>query len=565
MKFSEYPYVRPNIGEIKKTIESLVSMLEDPKIDTKEIIKSIEKSNIVNDKIQSQFSLASIRHTINVQDEFYEKEDEFINENGPIIAEIGNKLVKALLVSPHRKKLEKHFGELLFLMSEVQEKTFIPEIVPLLQKENEISSKYGKLRGSAEIQFQGKVYNLSQMIKFTRDSDRQVRKSASEAVSKFYQDHEAEFDDIYDKLVEIRTEIAKKLGHENFIQLGYDRMGRLDFNAKDVEGYRKQIREVFLPFVNELFAKQQKRIGYKDFYYYDVPYLFKSGNATPKGTTQELVYKARDMYHKMSKETGEFFDFMIEHELLDLDSKPGKVPGGYCTYLPEWQSPFIFSNFNGTTGDIDVLTHEAGHAFMAYTVGTSVIPEYRWPTYEACEIHSMSMEFFAWPYMASFFPSEDDKYRYGHLEEAIKFLPYGALVDHFQTEVYTHPELSKEERKKLWRDLEKIYKPTQNYDDNSFLDKGTFWYRQGHIFESPFYYIDYTLAQVCAFQFLIKDQANHKDAWQTYVKLCKLGGSKTFLNLLKEVGLDNPFIDGTLAKIVPELKKILSSIDDSKF
>jgi M3 family oligoendopeptidase len=275
------------------------------------------------------------------------------------------------------------------------------------------------------------------------------------------------------------------------------------------------------------------------------------------------VEQARKMYSELSMETKEFFEFMIEHELLDLEAKEGKAGGGFCTYISDYKSPFIFSNFNGTSGDVDVLTNEAGHAFQVYSSRDFEIPEYMFPTLEACEIHSMSMEFFAWPWMELFFKDDADKYRYHHLAGTITFIPYGVLVDHFQTEVYENPDITLDERKALWRKLEKMYLPHKVYE-NEFLEKGTFWFRQSHIFSTAFYYIDYTLAQVCAQQYWVRNNINHEEAWESYYNLCKQGGSKSFLELVEYAGLDNPFVDGTVKRVAKHLVEYLENFDQSK-
>ncbi|PKK86903.1 MAG: M3 family oligoendopeptidase, partial [Tenericutes bacterium HGW-Tenericutes-8] len=289
---------------------------------------------------------------------------------------------------------------------------------------------------------------------------------------------------------------------------------------------------------------------------------FLSGNPTPKGDLAWQVDQATTMYQELSKETHEFFSFMKDQELLELDSKKGKAGGGYCTIIADYKAPFIFANFNGTSHDVDVLTHEAGHAFQVYQSRNFINPLQRFPGYEACEIHSMSMEFFAWPWMPLFFKEDATKYYFSHLAGAISFLPYGALVDEYQHEIYQNPSMSPEDRKATWRRLEKTYLPDRDYDDDAFLDKGTYWFRQGHIFQSPFYYIDYTLAQVCAFQYWIRDHKDHKEAWSSYVDLCKLGGSKGFVALMKDAKLNSPFVDGTIKKTIEPLMAFLDTIDD---
>lgn len=562
MKFSEFKYERPNLKEYISNIERQLELINTNQ-DLATEIKAIETINKFDEELSSMITLVSIRNSIDTTDEFYEKEQEYFNNELPNVRAVTSKLDDKLLQTKHRKELEKKFGELLFKQTEVSKRTFNDSIIEELQLENKLSTEYSKLTASAKIEFDGKIYNLSQMAPFTQSVNRDTRKKASLAVSKFFNDNLESFDRIYDDMVQVRTVIAEKLGYTNFVDLGYDRMGRTDYNYLDVENYRKQIMDDVVPYVVELTNKKASRLGITNPQSYDLALSFLSGNPTPKGDRKWQVDNAKVMYEEMSSETNEFFNFMLEHDLLELDSKPGKSGGGYCTYIPKFRAPYIFANFNGTSHDVDVLTHEAGHAFQVYQ-SRDLIPAYLWPTSEAAEIHSMSMEFLAYPWIESFFKEDTLKYKYDHLAGAVSFLPYGALVDHFQYEVYSNPKLTGKERRSLWRDLEKQYLPFKNYEEDSFLNDGGFWLRQAHIFEVPFYYIDYTLAQVCAFQFYNNSQVDYKATWENYLNLCKQGGSKSFVELVKFAKLDNPFIDGTIKKVMEPIKKYLNSIDDTK-
>ncbi|MDC0559035.1 M3 family oligoendopeptidase [Candidatus Izimaplasma bacterium] len=562
MNFNDYKYDRPDVEQFKKNMDEQLRLIGDGK-DLKGEIKAVYAVFELQDKIDSMAQLVGIRNSVDTKDKFYEAEQDFFDENGPHIQEANQNFINALLDSPNRESLVKEFGTYIFVKFEVAKKTFNPTIIPELQEENKLSTEYGKLLASAEIEFQGGTYNLSQMRPFTTHVDREVRHSAQLVVSKWFEENEAEIDRIYDEMVKLRTSIAKKLGYENFVQLAYDRLGRTDYTSKEVKGYRDQVFETVVPYVAKLVERKATRLGIEDLKSYDLALSFLTGNPTPKGDSTWQVNHAKEMYEDMSSETGEFINFMIDHELLELDAKPGKQGGGYCTFIPEYDSPFIFANFNGTSGDVDVLTHEAGHAFQVYQ-SQKLIPEYRWPGYEGAEVHSMSMEFLAWPWIHKFFEEDTDKYKFNHLAGALSFLPYGVAVDEFQHGIYENPNLSKEERKTLWREVEKKYLPFKDYDDDSFLEKGTFWFRQGHIFGVPFYYIDYTLAQVVAFQYWIKAQADHPKAFEQYLALCKLGGSKSFVALLESAKLDNPFNDGVIAETMKPLIKFLDNIDDKK-
>ena len=561
MKFKEYEYIRPNVEEIKKSVLLLIDKINKASSFT-EVDEAIQEYVLIDNEFGSMATLASIRNTIDTQDEFYEQEQEFFDTIGPELAEYFQNLNLAIYNSKFRTELVNKYGSKIFREIEMSLKTFKPEIIEDLQIENKLTTKYDKLKASAQIEFDGKILPLPGLSIYLQDKDRNIRKSAEEAVCNFYKEHEAEFDDIYDQLVEVRTRIARKLGYENFVELGYYRMGRTDYDSKMVEKYREQILKHVVPLANKIYELQAKRCGITDLKSYDLSLTYLNGNPMPKGTTEDKVENARIMYHELSEETGEFFDFMVEHKLFDLDSKKGKAGGGYCTYMAKWRSPFIFSNFNNTAGDIDVLTHEAGHAFQVYCSRDAILPNYIWPTMESCEIHSMSMEFFTYPWMNLFF-DDVDKRIYAHLTDSITFLPYGVTVDEFQHVVYSKPELTKEERKAAWREIERKYTPYKVYE-NDLLERGGWWYRQGHIFSSPFYYIDYTLAQVCAHQFFVKDMENHENAWNDYYSLCKLGGSKTFLELLKEANLENPFEDGSLTKTMNRLKEWIDNFDKSK-
>ena len=564
MKFKDYKYTRPDLVKIGEEMDNLLKKFNEAESFEAQN-KVMEEINKIRSNVDTMGNLVFIRHSINTEDEFYAKEQDFLDENMPIYQNIVVKFYKELVDSKYRSELEEVWGKQLFTLAELELKTFSEEIIGDLIKENKLVTEYDKLIASAKIEFKGETRNLSQMAPFMQSKDRNVRKEAYEVYINFFKENESEFDRIYDELVQVRNTMAKKLGYENFVQMGYDRMGRSDYNADMVANYRKQVYEDLVPLVEELKDRQRDRLGLEEMKYYDEPLEYLTGNATPKGEPHWIIDNGKKMYSELSEETKEFFTFMVERELLDLVSKKGKMSGGYCTFISDYKSPFIFSNFNGTSGDVDVLTHEAGHAFQAYMSRDLGVPEYAFPTSESAEIHSMSMEFITWPWMELFFEDEVDKYKFSHLAGAVNFVPYGVTVDEFQHFVYEVPQATPEERKAKWREIEKKYLPFRDYEDNDFLNRGGYWFRQGHIFSTPFYYIDYTLAQICAFQFWIKTREDSENAWEDYLRLCKVGGSKPFLELVELANLKNPFVDGTIKEVVEPIKEWLDNVDDSKF
>ena len=563
MKFSEFKYTRPDFDQYKKTMDELTNQFKQAS-DADAQLELVAKINKVRSHVETMATLASIRHSIDTRDKFYDEEQTYWDEYSPLYEEVNSSFYGAIVHSPYRKTLEDKFSKQFFTILDYRLKSFSPEIISDLQEENKLSSDYTKLIASAKIMFDGEERTIPGMGKYLLSEDRNVREAASNAKYGFFEAHEQEIDEIYDQLVKVRTRIAKKLGFENFVELGYIRMIRSDYTPEMVKKFRQQVLDYIVPVASSLYKRQKERLGYGELRYFDEKFEFTTGNATPKGEPDWILENGVKMYHELSPQTKEFFDYMVETELLDLVNKPGKAGGGYCTYIPDYKSPFIFSNFNGTSGDIDVFTHEAGHAFQVYSSRWIEIPELNFPTYESCEIHSMSMEFFTWPWMNLFFKEDTEKYKFVHLGSAIKFIPYGITVDAFQHFVYEHPEATPAERKAAWRELEKQYLPHKDYEGCDFLERGGWWFQQAHIFNSPFYYIDYTLAQICALQFWKRMHDDREDAWKDYVRLCEAGGTKSFLGLVEYAHLKSPFEEGCVSSIISDIQAWLEQVEDKK-
>lgn len=563
MTFSDYPYQQPNMAALENEFLKQLKIFEQAANFSvqDEAMTAIYQ---IRREFETMKNLCSVRHTINTADKFYDAENAFFDSVSPTYAKWVNLFYQQLVTSRFRRQLEEKWGQQLFRVADLKLKTFSPKVMDDLVIENQLKSEYIKLIASARIMFEGKERNLAGMSPFEQSPNRETRREAATAKFQFFADQQVALDRIYEELVQVRTKIAKKLGFENFIPLGYARLQRSDYNPQMAAFFRQQILEHIVPITQKLRQRQARRIGIEPMAYYDLDYFYPSGNPTPKGEPAWIVEQAKKMYHELSPQTDEFFTFMLENELMDLENKPGKASGGYCTTFPNYKSPFIFSNFNGTSHDVDVLTHEAGHAFQSFNSRHFDVLEYEWPTLEACEIHSMSMEFFAWPWLENFFKEDTNKYQFNHLERSLLFLPYGVAVDEFQHFVYENPKATPAHRHHAWREIEKKYQPYKNYDGNEYLENGGFWQRQGHIYKMPFYYIDYTLAQICAFQFWVRMNADRESAWADYVRLCQAGGSDSFLNLVNIARLQSPFADSSVADAAQKIEQWLDQIDDAQ-
>ena len=564
MKFSDFPYTRPDIDTLRSAMGDALQVFTQAGTAEAQL-HAMHQINVLRSGFDSQYQICAIRHSIDTTDAFYTAEQIFFDEHAPLVEEMVSRYYRELVQARFRPEIEVKFGKQLFRIAEMQLQAFRPEIIDDLIMENKLGTEYQELVASAVIPFDGAERTLAQMAPYLRSTDRNMRMRAATARWQFFVDHAVDFDRIFDELVKTRHRIARALGFNNFIAVGYLRMLRSDYNAEMVAGFRDQVYQHIVPLVRILREKQARRLGLPSLKYYDETITFKSGNAAPKGDPAYIISKGKSLYDSLSPETAIFFNDMLNNELMDLVAKKGKAGGGYCTYIPTYRAPFIFSNFNGTSADIDVLTHEVGHAFQVYMSRNFETPEYFWPTSDAAEIHSMSMEYFAYPWMDHFFNGEADKYRYAHLVDSILFLPYGVAVDEFQHRVYEQPELTPDARRAVWRSIEKKYLPHKDYDGNAFLENGGFWQTQAHIYQSPFYYIDYTLAQMCAFQFWQQAQQDHDQAFAGYVRLCKEGGSRSFLELVEFAGLKSPFDPRAFSETMEPITAYLSQADDMQF
>ena len=410
MNFEDFPLNVPSEKRITNKLDVLLQdLVECGSALTANL--AIKHWNKYMTQINTDAAVIYVRYSCDTRNPVYKRAQARVDEISPIISNYSNKFAKILVKARYRKDLEKKYGKYYFQMMDASLKAFDEKIIPELIQENKLVSEYDSLLGGAEIKFRGEVLNLSQLGKYLQDVDRETRKEAAQAMDKWMSEHEEKLGQIYDDLVHLRDKMAKKLGYKNFVELGYLRLGRTDYNAKDVKKYREQIAETVVPVAQKLYKKQMKDLGIKDPQYYDYNLKFKTGNPKPIGGVDKLVNVAHEMYSDLGSESKEFFEFMMKHNLMDLDARKGKAPGGYCTSLTAYNAPFIFSNFNGTDGDVNVLCHEGGHALQAYLSFPIKIPEYQNPTLEACEIHSMSMEFFAWPYMEKFFGKDANKCR----------------------------------------------------------------------------------------------------------------------------------------------------------
>ncbi|MBM4174303.1 MAG: M3 family oligoendopeptidase [Ignavibacteria bacterium] len=557
MKLSEIPYERPDLEQLQSHYKDLLSRFTQATNPTDQITV-LDEWNSLRIDLATLSNLVYIRFSQNIKDEWAKAEKDFFDQNGPTIHEWDIQLIKEIVKSPYIEEIKKQWGELFVEKLEMSLQTFIPDIKDELIEESKLTQRYAEIFASAKIEFDGETYNLSSLEPKILSTDRNTRKRAQQTRFGFIGSHAEELDSLYQDLVKTRTSAAKKLGFNSYTELAYKELGRTEYNPEMIAGFRDQISRVVVPLVHEFKKDQSSRLGLDYLTFFDEGLLFADGNPNPQGEPDWIVDQASAMYKELSPVTDTFFSMMRENEILDLVTRPNKSVGGYCSSFPKYGIPFIFSNFNGTTHDVEVLTHEAGHALQNYLSSKHKPLEYRWPSYEAAEIHSMSMEYITWPWMKNFFGDQTNKFKYAHLVKSIQFLPYACAVDEFQHWVYDNPEAQPKERLEFWKTMEKKYLPWRAYEDMPEGSEGRVWQFQSHIYRTPFYYIDYALAQICALQFWVKSRENKEEAMKDYLHICEIGGSKTFLDIVKSGNLKSPFASNTIQDIIQVAREWIS-------
>ena len=556
LSFADIDVDTPTIEKVEAQYHQITEALE--KAETKqEREQALQEWDKLRRYLESWQSLTSLRFSQDTTNEEYKKAQEYADELQPKLTALAIEMKRTLLASEHREELEDILGKHAFNLWEADVTTFEPAIESDLIAESKLVNQYVELMASAKIEFQGETVNLSGITKYTEDRDRSIRYKAEKARWQFFSDNKQQLDSIYDELVKLRHGMAQKLGYENYTGLGYKLRQRIDYNETDVANYRDEVVKEVVPLAQDIIAAKANKLGLDKVYSWDESIFDAQGNPQPQGEHDWMLQQAQQMFDGMHPELGSFFDMMAKGDLLDLKTRPSKAGGGFCTGFPTHDVPYIFANFNGTKGDVEVFTHEMGHAFQ-YWQSRNLQTDYLWPTYEACEIHSMSLEFLTWGQMDKFFKEDAERFRTSHLAQSILFLPYGCAVDHFQHLVYANPEATPTERNQMWQELESRYLPWRDYSDISYPAEGGLWQAKLHIYCYPFYYIDYTLALCCAMQFWLKAEADYEATLEEYIALCKRGGKAPFQSLVKSTNLVSPFESGCLANVVAKAREYLS-------
>lgn len=563
MKVCDLPYKRYKVEDAQKAYKQAIEDIKNA-TSAEDVLAARKRLLAEMEDLNTQGSLSYMRWSCNTKDEFYKNEKEYYEQNMPMLSGVQIEYINAMMNTPFAEEVKKALPAPVYKGYEVSLKSLDERIIPELQEESAIVNEYAQFMSEFTVDFKGEKLPLSLLRRYMEDGDRETRRLAFDALGKVFEENSEILDGTYDRLVKVRDRMAKKMGYKNYVELGYYRMGRLCYDRQMVEKFRENVLKDIVPVVSRIRTERAKQMGIDDMKLYDYGVCFKEGDPAPVLDADGIFKAGREMYHEMSEETGKFIDMMIENDAFDVMSREGKWGGGYCTEFPKFKQPFILANFNGTSGDVDVLTHEAGHAFASYLSFKNDHDPEAALGMETAETHSMSMECFCWKFMDKFFGERANDYKFKHLFDNLSFLTYGSIVDAFQHVVYEHPELTPAERNAEWNKLEAQFRPYLNTKGMRYFEKGTRWQYQMHIYESPFYYIDYCLAQSDALQFLFDSLENYDDAFEKYFRFTSHGGQMFFTDMLKEAKINSPFEDGALKKVAEKSEEVLKKLSENK-
>ena len=554
MKFNEMTYTRPDIGALLARCRELAAKAAAAP-DGDALVRLYYEQSEAFAEYNTAANLANIHYTCDTRDAYWKAEQDFFDANGPAVTNASVEISRAFLANPHVDALTAKFGTTCVAGMKNAVLGMDDRTVELQQQFNALVSRYQQIYGGALVELDGKQLTIPQLGPYKEDLDPAVRRAAYEAEAGYFDAHRAELDELYGEIVKNLNAQARVMGYHDYSELSYVRMNRIGYGPEEIRKFRDQVANDVVPQLQKVMAMRAKRTGIARPTFTDLPIMFKDGNPKPIPGYKARMDAARTMYHELSPETAEFIDFMQDNELFDVESRPGKMSGGYMTSLPSYKAPFIFANWNNTSGDVDVLTHECGHAFEGFVAerDPAIPADLECPGMESAEIHSMAMEFLTAPWHHLLFGRDTDKYALLHAEDSFVFLAYGCEVDEFQHIMYQNPDLTPDERNAEWLKLEKKYRPWIDFDNLPFYGRGAGWQRQLHIYECPFYYIDYCLSTMAALQFFLLSLTDHKDAWARYLRLVRRAGTASYTELLETAGLKVPFEEGSIKGIAQQM------------
>ena len=544
---------------VKAYMEELCS-LDNSSVEALEIM--IEKYSELLKAMSDELSWLYIRMTLAADDQ--SKADDyneyFANVYAPTEAYQFN-IKQIYSESPAKESMDSRFG----LLNQIFTKDlaiFREENIPLQIKESELANKYGSLVSKMSAYFQGEERTPAQLSVFLKDPDRSTREAAWRLRFGLYEAKQDELNSLFDELKTVRSDIATNAGFANYRDYKHTEMGRFSYTPDDIFAFHNAVEKVVIPFVKELEAKRQTALGLSSLKPWDMTVDLDGRKLNPFQTTDEFIQKSLKVLNKVQPAYAEQLEMMFNTGLLDLENRKGKAPGGYNTGINNLASSFIFMNHVKLHNDVITLLHEAGHAMHSAAMKHIKIAQYLETPSEVAELASMTMELLTMDYWDEFYPNKDDlkKAKRDQMEGTLSFLPWCMIVDAFQHWVYLNPLHTPAERFNAYLDISKRFTATVDWSGlEQYRKLG--WMMQLHIFEVPFYYIEYGMAQLGALSIYMNYRKDKTKALQQYQDFLELGYSKQVSDIYQAAGIKLDFSENHIRDLVDFVKSELSEIE----
>ncbi|PAW78939.1 MAG: peptidase M3 [Verrucomicrobia bacterium Tous-C9LFEB] len=533
--------------DVARTAEQLEVWLDD----YSEVCAALSESS----------AITYIRMTCQTDDPEREKAYlKIVEEIDPWLKPRQFELMQLVSTHPLLPKLPSYYN--IFRRSvQTRVKLYREENVARETEEAKLCQQYQKISGAMTVQFEGKEQTLPAMAKIQEEADRTRRQTAWELTAQRRLQDRPALDEVYDKLLGLRVEIAKAADYPDYRAYTFANYERFDYTPQDCIDFQNAVEKHIVPLARALQKKRQAKLGLDKLRPWDLAVdPEQRPPLRPFATGDELQTKTQAIFNKLDPRLGQYFSLLREHEVVDLDNRKGKAPGGYQSTLAEARLPFIFMNAVGLQRDVETLVHEAGHAFHAIAARHERLHAYRGAPIEFCEVASMSMELITAPHWTEFYNTDDARRAHrDHLEGIIKFFPWMATVDAFQHWIYTHPKHTHAERDAYWLSLMNRFGGIEDWSGYEDI-RASLWHRQLHIFEIPFYYVEYGIAQLGALQLWQLSRRNVKRSLDHYLSGLSLGGSLPLPELFHATGIEFDFSDRTIEPLMAGVQAALSEI-----
>ena len=529
-----------------KTLEVYFKDLLERKINSKQDLeKWLKDASELEAVVSEDANWRQIRMTCDTENKELEKAFAFfVMEIQPHIQTYADALNKKLIENPFTKELDhdKYFTYLRNIKKNIE--LFRKENIPLVAELSVLAQQYGVIAGKMSVEVDGKEYTLQQAAKFLESPDRNLREDVYRKINERRLQDKKALDELYTSLVQKRNQVGVNAGFANYRDFRFKELGRFDYTKEDCFQFHDAVKHTVLPLVNEIYEKKKNKLGLESLRPWDIEAEPKGVNPlNPFKTSDDLLQKTLHCLDEVDPFFADCLRQMQKMHRLDLESRKGKAPGGYNCPLPETGAPFIFMNAAGQMGDVTTIIHEGGHAvhsFLTHSLQLTAFKEY---PMEIAEVASMSMELFSMDYWDAFFDDKEELKRAKEyqLERVITIFPWIATIDKFQHWVYENPAHTEEQRRATWMNI--LNEFSTSVIDFSGLDeyRRYSWQRQLHLFEVPFYYIEYGIAQLGAIGLWMQFKKNKTSALNNYIDALSLGGMKTLPELFDAAGLKFDF------------------------